>query len=120
MKRWFFMLGLALLALPQGLFAQYTGPGAAQKFYTVKEVRSQAMRLDRNDELIKVSGYVVNQLNSDLYQFKDETGSINVEIKKKYMPEVAFDEKTKITIIGEVDYDLLEGIEIEVEEIQVE
>ncbi|MGE4586624.1 MAG: hypothetical protein AB7D05_04710 [Mangrovibacterium sp.] len=37
--------------------------------------------------------------------------------KSDALPDVPFDEKTPLYIIGEVDYDLLEGTEVEVEEL---
>ena len=40
-----------------------------------------------------------------------------LEIDKKDMPERPFNDTTKLIIIGEVDYDVLEEVEIEVEEI---
>jgi uncharacterized protein YdeI (BOF family) len=36
------------------------------------------------------------------------------------LPETPFNEKSTVTIVGEVDYDILEGTEIEVEQITVD
>jgi uncharacterized protein (TIGR00156 family) len=54
-----------------------------------------------------------------MYWFEDSTGKIKIEIDKKYMPATEFNHETKVVIVGEVDYDLLEGTEIEVKEVQI-
>jgi uncharacterized protein (TIGR00156 family) len=111
---------LVLLLMVFGLFslsvhAQYTGPGAKLEYSTVKEVTDNASKLDKQDKQVKLKGFVIEQINNDTFWFKDETGKVQIEIEKKQMPTVPFNEKTEILIIGEVDYDLLEGVEIEVD-----
>lgn len=113
------MLLIGILFIGISVSAQYTGPGHIGKYYTVKEVKSNGMKLDRNDALVQVEGYIVNQVNNDIYQFKDASGVINVAIKKKVMPETPFNDSTLLVLIGEVDYDFIEGIEIEVDQIIV-
>jgi len=99
--------------------AQYTGPGSKAELYTVKSVSDNALKLDRKDTMVKLKGFVVEKINNEDYWFEDSTGKIKVEIEKKHLPAVAFDEKTELKIIGEVDYDLLEGTEIEVKHIEI-
>ncbi len=106
-----------VLFVSGNLYSQYTGPGTTAKFYTVKEIKDKATRLDRSDELVKVKGYIIKQINKDTYEFKDNTGTILVDIDKKKLPTRLFDDKTELILIGEVDYDLLEPVEIEVEEV---
>ncbi len=110
-------LFILLFAINTLSYGQYQGPGTPKKTYTVKEVINNASRLDRSDELVKLQGFIVKQMNEDTYVFKDKTGSINVEISRKHLPKEAFDDKTEIIIIGEVDKDVLEPVEIEVKEI---
>ena len=105
------------LALP-GL-AQYKGPGAAAKLLTVKEVTKTAYKLDRNDARVKLHGFIIEQINGDTFWFQDTTGKIRIEIEKDQIPAVPFDDKTELFIVGEVDYDLLEGTEIEVEHLEI-
>lgn len=97
------------------VYSQYTGPGSQQKIYTVKHVKENALKLDRQDAIVALRGNIIQQLDNKTYLFKDSTGTIHLEIKKKYLPDFKFDDKSIVTIYGEVDYDLLEGIEIEVE-----
>lgn len=113
----YFLAGL-LLMIPGISRGQYTGPGSTGKVYTVKEIREKAAKLDKSDEVVTLKGYIVKQLNSDTYQFRDSTGEIKVEIKKKDMPGTPFNDKTELLITGEVDFDLLEGTEVEADKVE--
>jgi uncharacterized protein (TIGR00156 family) len=99
--------------------AQYTGPGSKAKVMTVKQVSDDALKLDRKDTMVKLEGKIVEQLGDEMYWFEDSTGKIKIEIDKKYMPATEFNHETRVVIVGEVDYDLLEGTEIEVKEVQI-
>lgn len=100
-------------------FGQYTGPGSVAKLelMSVKQVKEQAAELDKTDKLIKLQGYITEQINEDTYWFEDSSGRVWVEIDEDELPAKPFDEKTELTIVGEVDYDLLEEVEVEVERI---
>ena len=114
---------ILMSALFVGIFglanAQYTGPGSKGKAMTVKQVSDDALKLDRKDAIVKLEGKIVEQLGDEMYWFEDATGKIKIEIDKKYMPAAEFNHETKVVIVGEVDYDLLEGTEIEVKEVQI-
>lgn len=99
------------------VFGQFQGPATLDKIYTVKEIKENASKLDRSDQLVKVKGFIIKQINKDDYTFQDSTETIRVELKKKYMPVQPFDDKTELIMICEVDFDMLEGVELEVEEI---
>ena len=111
----FFLTAISACLVFSNIQAQYTGPGATVELYTVKKVIDNASKLDKSDKQIKVKGFVIEQINNDTFWFKDTTGKIRVEIEKKQIPDISFNEKTEVIIIGEVDYDLLEGSEIEVD-----
>jgi uncharacterized protein (TIGR00156 family) len=98
-------------------YGQYTGPNSTDKVLTVKEVLKNAPMLDRSDRLVKVKGNIVKQLKKNTFLFKDSTGSIQVEISKKSFPARLFDDKTVLYLIAEVDYDFLEGSELEVKQV---
>jgi len=98
--------------------AQYKGPTSI-KLYTVKEIKDNASQLDKSDVLVKIEGFIVDRINDDTYWFQDSSGKIQVELEDDQIPEFPFDEKTKLIIVGEVDYDVLEEVEIEVEFIQL-
>jgi len=99
-------------------YAQYTGPGSKAGLKTVKEVSDNALKLDRKDTMVKLQGFIVEQMGDDNYWFKDSTGKIRIEIDKKHLPATPFNDGTEMIIIGEVDYDLLEGTEVEVKQVE--
>jgi uncharacterized protein (TIGR00156 family) len=114
---------ILMSALFLGIFAtanaQYTGPGSKAKLMTVKKVSDDALKLDRKDTMVKLEGKIVEQLGDEMYWFEDSTGKIKIEVDKKYLPTTEFNHETKVTITGEVDYDLLEGTEIEVKLVEI-
>lgn len=114
-------IGIAFLAtlLSTPVLAQYTGPGGSGKLYTCAEIQENAAKLDKSDALVKVEGYIIERASKEDYWFEDKTGRIMLEIKEKDLPQVAFDETTLVEVIGEVDYDVLEEVEIEVEVIRL-
>lgn len=106
-----------LMVVGYAASAQFKGPKVPEKTYTVKEVLDNATRLDRSDAMVRIQGYIIKQINYDTYEFRDSTGTIQVEIDKKRLPNKPFDQTTKLIIMGEVDYDLLRPVEIEVKEV---
>ena len=119
MKR-FSKLLLSMLALffAMGTSAQYTGPGATATIYTVKDIKANASKLDKSDAIVQVKGFIIEKVNKDSYWFQDSTGKFIVELETKHMPATPFNEKTEVILTGEVDYDLLEGVEIEIKQLQ--
>lgn len=110
---------LVLLISFSGIaYGQFQGPGSEARLYSVKEIKESASKLDRSDTIVKLKGYIVKQVNKDTFEFKDFTGTIRIEIDRKVMPSRSFDDKTEVVLTGEVDYDFLEGTEIEVELIE--
>lgn len=106
-----------LLSIPATLLAQYQGPGNGGGTYTVKEIKANEAKLDRLDALVKVQGFIVKQINANTYEFRDKEGTMQVKIDKKRLPEIPFNDKTELIIIGEIDYDIFEPLELEVKEI---
>lgn len=113
-----FLMVIASLFMGAHVMAQYTGPGSDGKLYTCAEIKENAASLDKSDALVQVEGFVIERVNKEDYWFQDDSGRILIEIDKKDLPDRPFDEKTPLIIIGEVDYDVLEEVEIEVKEIQ--
>lgn len=110
---------LVAVLLSTPVFSQYTGPGGSGKLYTCAEIKENAAKLDKSDALVKVQGYIIERASKEDYWFQDETGRIMLEIKEKDLPQEAFDETIRVEVVGEVDYDVLEEVEIEVEVIRV-
>lgn len=96
--------------------AQFTGKGSQPKTITVEEVVDKAAKLDRKDTLVELEGFILEKIDDDTYWFQDDTGKIKVEIDQRHLPTQTFNENNKIKLVGEVDYDMLEGTEIEVKQ----
>lgn len=107
-----------VMMMANNLNAQYTS-FSERSVYTVKVVLDNASRLDKSDAVVKIKGFVTRKVEDGLYWFQDETGKIMMELDREYFPSFGFDDRTPVYIYGEVDYDLLEGVEIEVERIEL-
>lgn len=84
----------------------FTGPGPA--LVTVKQAREM-----RDDTHVTLRGKIVQHLGKDKYLFKDETGSIHVEIDDdEWMGQTVSPDDT-VELYGEVDKDW-NSVEIDV------
>lgn len=88
---------------------------APQKATTVK----QALTL-KDDSKVQLKGYVVKAVGDEKYQFRDNTGTMTVEIDDELWQGKPVNAKTPVTIIGEVDIDYkpVKRIEIDVDAIR--
>ncbi|WP_027468485.1 NirD/YgiW/YdeI family stress tolerance protein [Deefgea rivuli] len=95
---------LTLALLPLFAQAQFTGPGSnvANTVNTVVAAQSAA-----DDTPVLLEGHIVRKIKNEHYEFKDATGSIEVEIDQKYLPAQQFDHTNKVRLRGEVDASLL-------------
>ncbi|MBT8767806.1 NirD/YgiW/YdeI family stress tolerance protein [Metapseudomonas boanensis] len=104
---------LALLTAPlfstAVLASSYTGPGAAAQISTVAAALEAA-----DDAPVVLQGQIVRRLKGDIYEFKDVSGTIKVEIDDEDWPPQAIDDKATVKLTGEVDRDLM-GREVDVE-----
>lgn len=102
MKTRYLALLLAPLFTTGAMAAGYTGPGA-QPVTTVAAANDAA-----DDTPVVLQGFVVKKLNNDdKYEFKDASGTITVEIDNEDLPAVAFNDKTKVKLTGEVEKNLM-------------
>lgn len=106
-----------VIFLNQMSYGQFQGKQVNNKIYTVKEIKKNATILDRTDAIVKIKGNIIQQLYSETYVFMDKTGVIRAKIENKVLPRVPFDEKTDLILVGEIDNDIFEPIEIEVKEV---
>jgi uncharacterized protein (TIGR00156 family) len=113
MKRFTLALLLVPLFSTAAMAAGYTGPGATTQVTTV------AAALDAADDTpVVLEGQIVKRLQDELYEFKDASGTINVEIDDEHWPAQAISETAKVKISGEVDRDLTSR-EIDVEHLEL-
>lgn len=112
---WSLLVGL-------GFFTHSYAQSSIEGFYnpiktqTIKEVIKNASSLDKKDTLVQISGFFTEQINREDYWFSDSTGRIRVSLDDDiHFP--SFNKNQKVTIVGEVDDDFINGTEIEIEKI---
>ncbi|SRR5690606_9592549 len=88
---------------------------AFAKTTTVKQALSM-----KDDSKVQIKGYVVKSVGDEKYQFRDSTGTINVEIDDELWQGKPVSAKTPVTIVGEVDIDYkpAKRVEIDVDEVR--
>jgi uncharacterized protein (TIGR00156 family) len=101
----------------------YTGPGsdaqpaaaAAGQITTVKQAQAAA-----DDTKVVLEGTITKRISSEHYEFKDATGSIQVEIDNDDWPAgAAVSENTKVRLTGEVDHHKLKATDIDVDRVEI-
>ena len=68
---------------------------------------------------MQLKGYVVKAIGDEKYQFRDNTGTITVDIDDDLWNGKAVSAKTPVTLIGEVDIDHKPAKRIEIDVDQV-
>ena len=113
MKTRYLAFLLAPLFSTAALAASYTGPGA-QPVTTVAAANEAA-----DDTLVTLQGFVTKKINNDdKYEFRDNTGTITVEIDDEDLPATPFNEKTKVKLTGEVEKNLMSR-EVDVDVVEI-
>ena len=113
MKTRYLALILAPLFSTAAVAAGYTGPGA-QPVTTVAAAKDAA-----DDTPVVLQGYVTKKINNDdKYEFKDNSGTITVEIDNEDLPATPFNEKTKVKITGQVEKHLMSR-EVDVDLVEI-
>lgn len=72
----------------------------------------------RDDSWVILEGNIVRQVGHELYEFRDNSGTIYVDIDDKRWLGQTASSTTKVRLEGEVDHDW-NGIEIDVKRLQV-
>ena len=72
---------------------------------TAKATVAEALKLN-DDAYVTIQGNIVKQISEDKYLFKDETGSITVEIDQNKWLGQSVDSKDKVELSGEIEKDL--------------
>ena len=83
-------------------------PGVA----SVAQVKTQ-----RDDSWVVLEGNIIRQVGHELYEFKDATGTINVDIDDKRWMGQTLSPTDKVRIEGEVDKDW-NSVEIDVKTVR--
>ncbi len=73
----------------------------------------------RDEQLVVLEGYLVEQVRHEKYTFRDATGQILVDIDDKVFAGQRVDPKTKIRIEGEFDKEFMKPDEVDVHRLTV-
>lgn len=101
----------------------YTGPGsdaqpaaaATGQITTVKQAQAAA-----DDTKVVLEGTITKRISSEHYEFKDATGSIQVEIDNDDWPAgTSVSENTKVRLTGEVDHHKQKPTDIDVDRVEI-
>ena len=94
---------------------QTVNHAAIAKTVTVK----QALAM-KDDSKVELKGYVVKSIGDEKYQFRDTTGTINVEIDDELWMGKPISAKTPLVIVGQVDIDHkpMKRVEIDVDQVR--
>ena len=104
MKEILIALGLALassVAVADKATGGFTGPDAL-KVVTVAEALDM-----RNDSAVKLQGFILRSLGDEKYEFRDDSGTMTIEIDNDDWGGVKASPDVKVELIGEIDKDLL-------------
>jgi uncharacterized protein (TIGR00156 family) len=104
MKKILIALGLALassVAVADKATGGFTGPDAL-KVVTVAEALDM-----RNDSAVKLQGFILRSLGDEKYEFRDDSGTMTIEIDNDDWGGVQASPDVKVELIGEIDKDLL-------------
>ncbi len=104
---------VALLAAAGGAMAQFVG--GSDKTMTVKDLLANG----RDDQLVVLEGYIVDQIKHEDYTFKDATGQIEVEIDDRVFAGQRVDPNTKVRIEGEYEKELVEPNTVDVHRLTI-
>jgi uncharacterized protein (TIGR00156 family) len=92
------LIFVCIMMFATNAIAGFEGPGASVSVVSVKSANEM-----KDDDAVIMEGYLIKQLKTEHYIFKDDTGEIEVEIDDEDFKGVKVTPKTKIRIIGEVD-----------------
>lgn len=84
--------------------------GGPSHMTTVKNL----LETGKDDQLVTLEGYLVQQVKHEKYIFRDDSGEMLVEIDDEVFQGQRVDPKTKIQIKGELERDFMEKDKVDV------
>lgn len=110
-KFWSVVLG-TLLVSPI-VMAQYVGPSSNQDHQVINGLSNgqvvESVSLIKakafEGQYVMIEGFLIAQLDDEIYRFEDKTGQILVEIEPEDFRGQLVDNKTQIRLYGEFEHD---------------
>lgn len=94
----------------------FKGPGSTPEISTVQQIANLP-----DDARVTLTGNIVEKITGtrDKYTFRDDTGTIRVEIDKKHFRGQEVTPETKVRISGKVDKDFGKPTELDVKWLEI-
>lgn len=102
-----------ILGFTTASYAAFIGPGSSN-IATVSQVKEM-----RDESKVIMQGHIESHLGGEYYLFKDQSGSIKVEIDDDVWKGVNVTPQDKVEISGEIDTHIYKPTDIEVETIKI-
>ncbi|KJV28049.1 hypothetical protein VI06_13120 [Aquitalea magnusonii] len=112
MKKFFAILSFAAM-LPLSVHAEFVGQGSTPALTTV----ANAMQVAQ-DSLVMLEGHIVSQIDRRHYEFKDASGTVTLQIDRKYMPVENITPQSKVRLLGRVHW-AFSGRTIDVRQLEI-
>ena len=96
------------------LNASYFSSQPVYQKYSVEEILNSS----EDEELVKISGEIIQQIKDRIYLFRGETGDIKIVIDDSVLPDQGVMLKSPVQIRGEVDNPVDRAPRVEVDTIQ--
>jgi len=94
-------------------FAGFVGPGSTTGLATVKSVHDM-----RDDDKVTLEGYIIKEIRSEHFIFKDTTGEIEIEIDNEDFKNITVTPETRVRISGEIDKEFM-SVTIDVDTVEL-
>lgn len=110
------------LAASSLVAAQYTGEVAYKtidKNGAAPANVAELLKTPQDNQVVSLSGKLLKKVADEKYIFSDGSGEIRVEIDDELIMTVKVDNNTQITIVGEVEKDFMQDVEIDVKSIKL-
>ena len=118
MKKSPFLLSAILFALSTQVWAGKDDQVIIQEAQKNNITVEQALRA--NDETaVTLTGTIVSQIQHEHYEFKDQTGTINIEVDEDIANANTLKAGTKVKIVGEIDTHRYKATDIEVVKLEI-
>lgn len=106
------LLGVSVNAMAQQNMGGFTGPTDAMPTNVADAVKQA------DDTAVELTGKIEKSLGDEKYTFKDESGSVTVDIDNEDFRGVTVNENDTVKLKGEVDKELLEETTIDVDTVE--
>lgn len=95
------------------VFAAWVGPGK-EAAPTTAAAAAQAL----DDTPVRLEGHLVRKLDKDHYEFRDDSGTIQVEIDAKDLPAQDIGPTSRLRLTGEVDRGLF-STDVDIDHVEI-